>query len=151
MEVTYGRVCSWENLSLAHTRAARGKRGKPAAAWDRQRVGHGPPPAWHYARLVLPTGPAWPASSLDSFDHFVKRELRCPGYVRYVDDFLLFGNSKRALWEWRDSIVERLKAYRSGKIQHPQMTPIASGLSDADIANVADWYAGITVEVLDFN
>ena len=51
----------------------------------------------------------------------------------------------------RPYIVERLKAYRSGKIEHPQMTPIAKSLTDADIANVADWYSGIRVEVLDFD
>jgi hypothetical protein len=30
---------------------------------------------------------------LDGFDHFVKQELRVKGYLRYVDDFLLFGES----------------------------------------------------------
>ena len=48
-------------------------------------------------------------------------------------------------------IAERLTAYRSGSIEHPQMTPIARGLSDADIDNVAEWYSGIHVEVLDFD
>jgi hypothetical protein len=28
----YAKTCSWENLRLAYRRAARGKRGKPAAA-----------------------------------------------------------------------------------------------------------------------
>lgn len=28
----YARICSWENLWLAHRKAARGKRGKRAAA-----------------------------------------------------------------------------------------------------------------------
>ncbi|MDH5776439.1 MAG: RNA-directed DNA polymerase [Nitrospirota bacterium] len=36
---------------------------------------------------------------LDPLDHFVKESLRCPGYVRYVDDFLLFASSKRWLHE----------------------------------------------------
>ena len=31
---------------------------------------------------------------LDGFDHFVKQELRVKGYVRYVDDFLLYGASR---------------------------------------------------------
>lgn len=34
---------------------------------------------------------------LDGFDHFVKQELRVKGYVRYVDDFLLFGEDKKNL------------------------------------------------------
>jgi hypothetical protein len=28
---------------------------------------------------------------LDSLDHFVREELRVPGYVRYADDLVLFG------------------------------------------------------------
>jgi RNA-directed DNA polymerase len=36
---------------------------------------------------------------LNGFDHFVKQGLRCRGYVRYVDDFALFGDSKAALWD----------------------------------------------------
>jgi len=54
----------------------------------------------------------WANAYLNPFDQFVKRELRCQGYVRYVDDFLLFGNDKAQLWEWRAAIVERLARYR---------------------------------------
>ena len=49
---------------------------------------------------------------LDRFDHWVKAELRCPGYVRYVDDFLLFGNDKAQLAEWRAAIVAKLEEFR---------------------------------------
>jgi hypothetical protein len=48
----------------------------------------------------------------DPFDRFVKRELRYPAYVRYVDDFALFGDSKRGLWSWKKAIVERLARLR---------------------------------------
>jgi hypothetical protein len=34
------------------------------------------------------TSQFWANCYLDCFDHFVKRELRCPGYVRYVDDLV---------------------------------------------------------------
>ncbi len=34
---------------------------------------------------------------LDAFDHFLKQELRVKGYVRYVDDFLLYGKDRTAL------------------------------------------------------
>jgi retron-type reverse transcriptase len=34
---------------------------------------------------------------LDAFDHFVKQELRVKGYLRYVDDFLLFGDDRATL------------------------------------------------------
>ena len=38
---------------------------------------------------------------LDQFDHFVKEELGCKGYLRYVDDFVLFDNSKQRLKDWQ--------------------------------------------------
>ncbi len=49
---------------------------------------------------------------LTEFDHWVKETLRCPGYVRYVDDFLLFADDKPQLAAWRAAIVRRLAEYR---------------------------------------
>ena len=49
---------------------------------------------------------------LTAFDHWVKETLRCPGYVRYVDDFLLFADDKAQLAEWRAAIVGRLLEHR---------------------------------------
>jgi hypothetical protein len=54
----------------------------------------------------------WANCYLDSFDHFVKRELRCPAYLRYVDDMLLFGDDKRQLWDWKGAIIERTARLR---------------------------------------
>jgi retron-type reverse transcriptase len=45
---------------------------------------------------------------LNPLDHFVARELQPGCYVRYVDDFLLFGESKAEVAEWRCEIVEFL-------------------------------------------
>ncbi len=42
-------------------------------------------------------------------------------------------------------IVSQLKAFRSGKRQHEQMSIIAAGLSDTEIANLARWYSIIKV------
>jgi len=50
----------------------------------------------------------------------------------------------------REYLVDRILAYRSGRIDHPQMTPIANSLSEQEIANVSEWYSGIEVDVLDF-
>ena len=49
---------------------------------------------------------------LDPLDHFVKERLRFKGYVRYVDDFLLFSNDKRQLNEARERISEFLVQLR---------------------------------------
>ncbi len=58
------------------------------------------------------TSQFWANCYLNPFDHFVQRELHCRGYVRYVDDFLLFSNDKRELLEWRREIIERLQKFR---------------------------------------
>jgi len=48
-------------------------------------------------------------------------------------------------------VSTQLKAFRSGARQHAQMTIIAQGLSDEDIADLAAWYSSlkITVEMPD--
>lgn len=45
---------------------------------------------------------------LDPLDHFIKEELRIPGYIRYADDLLLFGDSKDMLWKAAELISEKL-------------------------------------------
>ncbi len=49
---------------------------------------------------------------LDEFDHFVKETLRQKRYLRYVDDFAVFGDDKAALWELREVMAERLEQDR---------------------------------------
>ena len=58
------------------------------------------------------TSQFWANVYLNDFDHFVKRELKCPAYVRYVDDFLLFSNEKEVLKDWRKRIIEKLETLR---------------------------------------
>lgn len=54
----------------------------------------------------------WANCYLNPFDHFVRRELGCRAYLRYVDDFLLFGNNKHELMIWRENIFQRLERFR---------------------------------------
>jgi retron-type reverse transcriptase len=49
---------------------------------------------------------------LDPLDHFVKERLRFKGYVRYVDDFLLFSDDKRQLAKAREQISRFLSGLR---------------------------------------
>jgi RNA-directed DNA polymerase len=49
---------------------------------------------------------------LDPIDHFVKEELRVPGYVRYCDDLLLFGNSKAEMWAVAETLRQRFAEVR---------------------------------------
>lgn len=59
---------------------------------------------------------------LDPLDHFVKDRLGIKGYVRYVDDFLVFSNDKRQLHEIRRCIGQFLEKLRL-KL-HPQKSVI---------------------------
>lgn len=49
---------------------------------------------------------------LDPLDHFVKDRLRFKGYVRYVDDFLVFADDKRELAMVRERITDFLCTLR---------------------------------------
>jgi retron-type reverse transcriptase len=74
------------------------------------------------------TSQFWANCYLSPFDHFVKRELRCSGYVRYVDDFLLFANDKATLWAWRQAVVDRLAGLRLTIHPAAQPRPTAEGI-----------------------
>ncbi|MGC9948509.1 MAG: reverse transcriptase/maturase family protein [Bryobacteraceae bacterium] len=49
---------------------------------------------------------------LNALDHFVLRELRPALYLRYVDDFAIFGDDKAELARMRRAIVARLEQLR---------------------------------------
>jgi retron-type reverse transcriptase len=49
---------------------------------------------------------------LDALDHYIKRELKIPGYQRYMDDFVLFANDQRQLLEARAAIAVWLQEAR---------------------------------------
>lgn len=74
------------------------------------------------------TSQFWSNCYLHPFDQFVKRELRCSAYLRYVDDFALFSNDKKALWAWKQQIQERLARFRLRIHEHSaQVTPTHCG------------------------
>lgn len=54
----------------------------------------------------------WANCYLNPFDHFVRRELSCTAYLRYVDDFVLFSDSRSELMDWREAVIARLARYR---------------------------------------
>jgi retron-type reverse transcriptase len=49
---------------------------------------------------------------LNGFDHFVKERLRIKKYVRYVDDFALFGDDREELAEARRAVEAHLGELR---------------------------------------
>jgi hypothetical protein len=55
---------------------------------------------------------------LGGLDHFVKRELKVPGYVRYVDDLFLFGDRRADLRAWREAVGDWLGSERGLRLKH---------------------------------
>ncbi len=80
----------------------------------------------HERRRGLPIGNLtsqfWANVYLNRFDHFVKEELRVPGYIRYVDDFVIFSSNKLQLHQWQRSITSFLVGFRL--LPHPNKTHI---------------------------
>src|SRR5512143_846148 len=74
------------------------------------------------------TSQFWSNCYLGPFDHFVKRELRCPAYLRYVDDMALFSDSKRELWRWKKAMVERLADLRLTVHESAEVAPVTNGI-----------------------
>ena len=75
------------------------------------------------------TSQFWANVYLNALDQHVKRDLRCAGYVRYVDDFLLFSDSKRELWAWKDAVRDRLAALRMTLHERASTVyPVATGI-----------------------
>ena len=58
------------------------------------------------------TSQFWSNCYLNPLDWFVTRQLRCRGYLRYVDDFALFGDSKAELNQWCTQIIDFLAKLR---------------------------------------
>ena len=66
---------------------------------------------------------------LDSLDHFIKERLGIQGYVRYVDDFLVFSDDKQHLGDVRERVKDflislRLRLHRNKSI----VFPVKSGI-----------------------
>jgi RNA-directed DNA polymerase len=74
------------------------------------------------------TSQFWANVYLNPFDHFVKRTLRCPGYVRYVDDMLFFATDAATLWTWKTAIQERLAALRLTIHPGAHPRPVTEGI-----------------------
>ena len=66
---------------------------------------------------------------LDALDQFVKRELRVPRYLRYVDDFVLVHRDREQLLEWRGRIEHFLSEHlRLALKPDDQLKPLHAGI-----------------------
>ena len=75
------------------------------------------------------TSQFWANCYLNAFDHFVKRDLKCPAYLRYVDDTLFFADDKATLHRWRAAIIEYLATLRlTIHVNRAQPRPVTEGI-----------------------
>jgi retron-type reverse transcriptase len=74
------------------------------------------------------TSQFWANCYLNPFDHFVKRDLACKGYLRYVDDFLLFADDKTTLWKWLEAVINRLATLRLTLHHGSHPRPVTEGI-----------------------
>lgn len=58
------------------------------------------------------TSQFWANVLLNELDQYIKRELKCKAYIRYVDDFLLFHDDKAQLHAWKTAIAAFLEGLR---------------------------------------
>lgn len=67
---------------------------------------------------------------LNALDHFVKRELKCKHYVRYVDDFIIFGIANR---DEAQALLARIKAFIGDELglefSRYTIAPVSRGLN----------------------
>jgi RNA-directed DNA polymerase len=76
------------------------------------------------------TSQFWANCYMNPLDQFVKSDLRCPAYLRYVDDFLLFSNDKAELHAWKQQIIAFLATHLR-LILHDResaVSPVATGI-----------------------
>jgi hypothetical protein len=58
------------------------------------------------------TSQLWGNFILDEMDHWITEEKRHGAYLRYTDDFLIFGDDPARLWELRDGVQKKLLRLR---------------------------------------
>jgi hypothetical protein len=71
------------------------------------------------------TSQLWGNFYLDALDHWITETQRHGAYLRYTDDFLLFGDDKARLWELRAGLTEQLAALRL-KLTEPKSRLLAT-------------------------
>lgn len=101
---------------------------------------------WRWLALPLLLGLAVvPAQAVDLATAKAKARMCAAchgidGIAKVADAPNLAGNGELYL-------ARQLQAFRSGERKHPQMSVIASSLSDDDIAAVTAWYSAIRISV----
>ncbi len=76
------------------------------------------------------TSQFWANVYRHELDKFVKHELRCPAYLRYMDDSVLFSDDKAQLHDWKAAMQEFLASHLRLML-HPRKSvvfPVKAGI-----------------------
>jgi retron-type reverse transcriptase len=74
------------------------------------------------------TSQFWANVYLHSLDMVIKQHIRCKGYVRYCDDFLLFADDKATLHQWKAQVQDYLTDLRlTIHTTRAQVSPVSAG------------------------
>ena len=65
---------------------------------------------------------------LGELDHFAKEQLRVPGYIRYMDDFVLWADDKNTLRQWHGEVSGFLGENLRLDLKPPQINRSQQGL-----------------------
>lgn len=68
---------------------------------------------------------------LSGLDHFAKETLKAPGYIRYMDDIVLFADGKAEIWRLHDGVCEWVERERGLEIKGERtvVAPVTEGLA----------------------
>jgi len=65
---------------------------------------------------------------LNPIDRLIKQKLKLPGYVRYMDDFILFADTKDDLFHTKEEVIQALQLLRlQANDKKTQIFPIKNG------------------------
>lgn len=92
---------------------------------------------------LLCAGPAAAAGDIEAGRAKARQCRACHG----LDGIGRMPNVPHIAGESEMYLVKQLRAFRSGAREDPQMGVIARDLDDADIADLAAWYAAIEISV----
>ncbi len=87
-----------------------------------------------------------PAAAGDLVAGRVKAGAKCSN-CHGLDGMAPMAGAAKLGGQKKEYLRERLRNFRSGSRQNPQMTFIAKPLADADIDDLSEWYSAIKVAV----
>ena len=95
---------------------------------------------------VLSLAPLTPALAGDLAAARAKVQILCQN-CHGMDGVALIPGAANLSGQQKEYLVAQLRAFRSGSRQEAQMSVVAKALTDADIENLASWYAAVKVSV----